>query len=107
MCYIVSFGNSDKYRLPFIESDDRDIKLVREDVESYLKGRFPQFAGLKFLEKMNLEKTTDTSARALPEFNADALNHIKDVLKIEVEDAESLEILDSNAPYAEINRDAI
>lgn len=102
MCYIVSFGNSDKYRLPFIESDDRDIKLVREDVESYLKGRFPQFAGLEFFSKMNLEKSTDTAARALPEFNASALNAIKNVLKIEVEDAESLEVLDNNAPWSNI-----
>lgn len=103
MCYIVSFGNSNKYRLPFIESDEKDIKLVREDVESYLKGKFPQFAGLKFFEKMNLEKTTDTACRALPPFDEVALNDIKKVLNIEVENAEFQEMLDNNAPWSNVN----
>lgn len=103
MCYIVSFGNSNKYRLPFIVSDERDLSLVREDVQNYLKGRFPEFAGLTFFSRMNLEKTSDTQARSLPEFNEDALKAIKKVLDMEVKNAEFQEQLDLNAPYSNIN----
>ncbi|MDE7403249.1 MAG: hypothetical protein K2M87_07550 [Muribaculaceae bacterium] len=102
MCYIISFGDSNKYRLPFVESGNRDIEKVREDITSYLKGKFPGFAGLKYLDKIKLEKVDDTAARAYPELNASSLGNIEKLLGRETKVAEAVKNLDSDAPWSNI-----
>ncbi|MBD5195454.1 MAG: hypothetical protein HDS12_00320 [Bacteroides sp.] len=99
---ILSFGNSSKYKVPSIECNNTDIKLVEKEVKEYLKVKFPEIEALPFYSSMTVEEVDADEAEGYPEFNAEALKNIEKTLSREVEDARSLDELNNNAPFANI-----
>ncbi|MDE7180750.1 MAG: hypothetical protein K2N88_06090 [Muribaculaceae bacterium] len=104
---VISFGDSAKYRVPSIESSEKDLKAVEENVKTYLKVKFPEIEALPFYSSMKVEEVDPAEAANYDEFNADALKSIRSVLVTEVKDARSLDVLNSDAPYSDINPDAL
>lgn len=97
--YIISFGNSSKYR---ITPETGDLADIKKDVKDYLVKKFPQIKALDFYDKMTVEEITPENAAqyaGYKEFDADSIREIENVLSTEVEDARSLKELNSNAPW--------
>lgn len=104
---IVSFGNSRKYRISIPKGDaKRDLASLKDEVKEYLKGKFPQIEALSFYDKLTVApvpENSDEDYSRFPELNKQSLAEIESVLSTEVEDAESLEELNSNAPWNSIH----
>lgn len=100
---IISFGDSAKYRVPAIECSDKDMKLVENEVKEYVKVKFPEIEALPYYSKLTIKEVDSTEAEGYPEFNESAMKAIEKVLSTEVEDARSIDELDLNAPYSDIN----
>ena len=111
--YIVSFGDSRKYRFPFTEipspdglhhSDSNPLSTVEEELNNYLYGLFPE-ANLAYytspkvteVEWSHRERYAD-----YPLLDSDAVEEIKKVLVKELRDMQSTDTLDSDAPYSNI-----
>ena len=100
--YVISFGDSIKYRLT---ADSAELTNLDEEIQKYLVKKFPEVSGLNFFDHMTVTEI-DASNQAdyadYPEFNENSIKEIKKVLSTEVEDHESLERLNSNAPWNNI-----
>lgn len=108
--YIVSFGDSEKYRLPVLEDNSEDhphdTPLVRleNELNSYLKERFPEDTFAYF----TTPKVTEISAlhadqyASYPMLDDAAVEEIKKVLVREIEVMQSEKQLDSDAPWSNI-----
>ena len=97
--YIVSFGNSIKYRINATAGSLDDIK---SQIKSYLEKKFPQLASLKFYDKMTVIPVDSSNAaeyEGYKEFGDTSIEEIKRVLSREVENEESVSRLNSNAPW--------
>ena len=99
--YIISFGNSTKYRL---NADEASLANLKNDIRKYLVKKFPQISDLSFFDKMTVtEVNPGNSAEyaSYPEFNEESVSEIKKVLSTEVRNEESVCRLNSNAPWGE------
>ena len=99
--YIISFGDSTKYRFT---PDESTLDSVRRDIKSYLASKFPQLSAPEYFEHMTVTEVNagnEDEYKDYPEFNADSIGEIKQVLSTEVKDEESLRRLNSNAPWGE------
>ena len=98
--YIVSFGNSTKYRL---SPDSNSLSHLYSDVRSFLAEKFPQLADPNFFDRMSVTRV-DADNRdeyaGYPEFDENSIAEIKDILSREVENMESVRKLNCNAPWA-------
>ena len=97
--YVISFGDSAKYR---IEAPFSDLDGIRDYVKEFLRNKFPDASNLGYFEKIDVIKVDDTNRAkfaAYPVFDEKALEKIKSVLSTEVEDRASLSRLNSNAPF--------
>ncbi len=100
--YLVSFGNSRKYKVETPDGSYAKINEVRDEIEKFLKEEFPSDGGLKYYREPHVvdvpadeaEKYTD-----YPELNAEAVAQIKETLCTEVKNMADQEQLDSNAPF--------
>lgn len=107
--YIVSFGDSAKFRVPSDETKENFEKSkVVVDLENalndYLKERFPETNYTYYTVPAISEVYPDDEEKyaSYPELNASALDSIKEALAKEVEDMESTRSLNSDAPYSNI-----
>lgn len=107
--YIVSFGDSRKYRLEYQSKPDEDQLLhrpepfvgIEKELNDYLRSLFPD-ESFAYFTSAKVEEV-DWSHRAqymeYPELDAKAVADIKAELKREVKDAEAVASLNSDAPY--------
>ena len=97
--YIISFGNSTKYRL---NADEASLVDLKNDIRKYLVNKFPQISDLNFFDKMTVTEVDSANSAeyaSYPEFNEKSICEIKQVLSTEVHDEESVRNLNSNAPW--------
>lgn len=111
--YIVSFGDSREYRLPFTEKDSFDglhrsdsspLFPVENELNAYLDELFPGENLAYYTSPKVTEVEWDHRSRYedYPLLDAAAVSDIKQVLAKEVRDMRSNEALDSDAPFSDI-----
>lgn len=97
--YIISFGNSTKYRFtPDVES----LSEISGDIKSYLAKKYPDLAAAPYYGKMNVTEVDASNEReykGYKEFDSNSVEEIKKVLSREIENAASVHELNSNAPW--------
>lgn len=109
--YIVSFGDSEQYRLPAADltssgnaNEEMLVKLEKE-LNSYLRQRFPEDVFAYY----TTPKVTEISAEHAPQYasypvlDKAAVDEIKRVLEREVKVMRAEKQLDDNAPWSNIN----
>lgn len=103
--YVVSFGVSDRYSVPYdgsIEEFERsgEFKRIKQAVCDYVKAKFPT-ADVKYVAPPQIEPSDDHD-EVLPLLDSDHLDLLKrDVMRqIEVKMGDSS--LNSDAPYSDI-----
>ena len=99
--YIISFGNSTKYRFT-PSADDRGLSDIQNDVKTYLANKYPELTSLGFYDQMTVtpvDASNEEQYSGYKEFDAASIGEIKRVLSREVDDMESLRRLNSNAPW--------
>lgn len=109
--FIVSFGDSDKYRVEFEDKSTNPyehpypLASVEKELNEYLNKQFPGKTFAYYTTPRVTEVSWAHRDQYLdyPELDADAMEAIKKVLKVEVENMESNKRLDNNAPYADVN----
>ena len=99
--YIVSFGDSEKYRLAVKEGDSDPLQGLEKELDSYLRERFPGDSFAYFTSPKVTEVTWEHRDRYenYPELNDKAIENIKAVLVKEVKDRNDMQQLNSDAPY--------
>lgn len=113
--YIVSFGDSKKYRVEFEDVANVDpfhhtnpLESIESDIKGYLEGLFPGEA-LAYFETPKITEVywkDRAEYESYPVLDATAIKAIEAELKVEVENRDDQNRLDCNAPYAEVNPDA-
>lgn len=104
--YVVSFGASDRYSVPFdgsleeFESSD-EFKRIKDAVYDYVKAKFPT-ADVNYVAAPQIEPFDDHD-EVVPLLDHDHLEMLKhDVarqVKVKMADAS----IDSDAPYSDVN----
>lgn len=97
--YIISFGNSIKYR--FTPGNDT-LDGLSSDIKGYLSKKFPQLPALSFYDKMTVMPVDTSNAEeyaGYKNFDSASLEEIKKILSEEVETAAAISRLNSNAPW--------
>lgn len=104
--YLVSFGNSDKYVLRDTEVGERSrLTRIEAELNSYLRNKFPNESFTYY----TTPRVEDISAEDASEYSiyrkldSSAIESIKKVLAKEVENMESNEELNADAPFANVN----
>ncbi len=105
--YLVSFADSEVYRLPYEEGTDIKTRLdsLSEKLKVYLNGKYPDEPVAYFTSPKVEEIYTESDAElysSYPLLDADALAAIEKKLGREVLDRESVNRLNSDAPFADI-----
>lgn len=103
--YIVSFGNSKKFRLYLPDGEKPDTSKCEEHIKDLLKQKFPQMPAPDFFSAATLEyipHEDENKYTDYQELNSDSITQIMQTLEREVDDAESLHRLNSNAPWGGI-----
>ncbi len=113
--YIVSFGDSKKYRVEFEDVANVDpfhhtnpLEAVESDIKGYLENLFPGEA-LAYFETPKITEVywkDRAEYESYPVLDATAIKAIEAELKVEVENRDDQNRLDCNAPYAEITPEA-
>lgn len=109
--YAVSFGDSEKYRVD--ETPDMSVHRRLEEVEyelrSYLKTLFPEetFAYFVTPKVEEVYESNLSEYGSIKPLDDEAVEAIKKVLANGVRDMNSVNALDSDAPFASINPDAL
>lgn len=103
--YVVSFGSSDKYSVPFdgsIEEFERSdvFKHIRDAVYDYVKEKFPE-ADVKYAAEAQVVPI-DKQDEVYPVLNADNLGKLKHDVARQIEVKMGYTSLDSDAPYSDI-----
>ncbi|MDE5796453.1 MAG: hypothetical protein K2H75_05035 [Muribaculaceae bacterium] len=99
--YIVSFGDSEKYRLVLKEDDSETLENVEKKLDSYLRDKFPGDSFAYFTSPKVTEVAWEHRDRyeTYPELDDKAIEAIKAVLAKEVKDRDDMQQLNSDAPY--------
>lgn len=116
--YIVSFGDSRKYRLPFEEnsyddnlhhSDRSPLNKVERELNAYLKAKFPDKMFSYFTTPKVEEVAWDERDKyeSYPLLDETAMTDIKGVLVREVQDMQSTRELNSDAPFSDVSSNAV
>ncbi|MCM1152468.1 MAG: hypothetical protein NC328_02290 [Muribaculum sp.] len=109
--YLVSFGNSDEYRLETQEIlvPGKGYKVlaideIENEIKEYLTGKFPGIPlAYYFTPKVTeISVSHESEYRGYKPLNDEALQQIKKNLTTEVENMEANDRLDRNAPYADV-----
>lgn len=110
--YIVSFGDSRKYKVEFKDVDNVDnyhhtdpLKIIEQEISEYLQKEFPgQSLAYFTTPKITEVKWSDREKYAdYPELDRVEVEKIKSVLKREIEMRQDLDRLDRNAPFDQIS----
>lgn len=104
--YVVSFGASDKYSVPFdgsIEDFKRsdEFKRIKDAVYDYVKEKFPE-ADVKYVAEPQVEPL-DKCDDVYPVLDADNLGKLKHNVARQVEVKMGDTALNSDAPYSDVN----
>lgn len=112
--YIVSFGDSRKYR---VEVDDHSTTYVHEnhflklekELNDYLAEKFPDSTFAYYTTPRVTEVDVCHAAKydGYPELDGKAVEEIKKVLVEEIRNMESQRGLDNNAPFADVSVDKV
>ncbi len=107
--YIVSFGDSAKFRVSSDETKENFEKSkIIVDLENalndYLKEKFPEtnYTYYTVPSISEVDPADEGQYASYPELDSSALESIKKALAVEVEDMESNRRLNSDAPYSNI-----
>ncbi|MCM1290503.1 MAG: hypothetical protein NC201_03190 [Prevotella sp.] len=109
--YIVSFGDSNKYRYEFADVMSEDpvkkvnpLDWLEKDLHDFLEEKFPgrTFAYLVTPRVTEVLWKNREKYIGFPELNRIAVEQIKSVLIEEVESREDLKRLNNNAPYDQL-----
>ena len=113
--FIVSFGDSDRYKVEFDDYSTNPYEhpspraAVEKELNDYLKKKFPG----KTFAYYTTPKVTEVSWEHRDRYadykplTMDAIESIKKILEEEVENMKYQKHLDNNAPYAVMNPDAV
>lgn len=104
--YIVSFGDSDKYSVPFNGSREEfekssEFNHIKDEVFDYVKSKFPE-AQFKDVITPKVEEIRDND-EVYPVLNADNLGKLKHDVARQIEVKQGDTALNSDAPYSNIN----
>jgi hypothetical protein len=112
--YIISFGDSAKFRIKCADSKEeleKSKKLVdfENSLNSFLKEKFPAGNYTFYTTPAITEVYPEDAAKydSYPELDAKGVEKIKAVLLKEVEDMQSTRTLNSDAPYSDVNQSAV
>ncbi len=99
--YIVSFGDSEKYRLTVREGEADPLQAVEKELDTYLRDKFPGDSFAYFTSPKVTEVAWEHRDRyeSYPKLNEKAVEAIKVVLAKEVKDRNDMQQLNSDAPY--------
>lgn len=100
--YLVSFGDSRKYKVISADGSYSRINEVREEVEEFLKREFPSDGALKYYREPHVEDVpSDEEAKYAdyPELDDAAVADIEQALCTEVKNLAYQQQLDSDAPF--------
>lgn len=101
--YIISFGDSNKYRLTTNDDPQHISRLVdyERELNAYLHRLFPgeTFAYFTTPKVEEISMAHAAQYAEYPELNDRALEEIKNSLKTELENREDQNQLDSDAPF--------
>lgn len=108
--YIVSFGDSEKYRINYSGTKEELQKSpimqhIENTIEKYIKGKVPEGSEAKLYVKpyiSEISKENESEFASYPELDEASLPEIEKVLLNEVEDMLSLKCLNKNAPFDDI-----
>ncbi|MDE5870760.1 MAG: hypothetical protein K2H22_02275 [Muribaculaceae bacterium] len=103
--YVVSFGASDRYSVPFdgsLEEFERsdDYRRIKDAVYDYVKSKFPT-ADLRYVAAPQIEPLDDRD-EVLPVLDRDHLDQLKHEVERQVEVKMADHTLDSDAPYSDV-----
>lgn len=103
--YIVSFGDSDKYSVPFDGSKEEfeksgEFKHIKDDVFEYVKSKFPE-AKYDDVIAPKVEEPTQRD-EVYPVLDSDNLGKLKHDVVRQVEVKMQDKKMDSDAPYSNI-----
>lgn len=110
--YIVSFGDSNQYRVEFDDVANVDpfhhtnpLERIEAEIETYLEGLFPGKPLAYYITPKVIEVNWEDRDKyvSYPVLDDKAVKEIEAVLRTGVENMESQNTLDINAPYAEVN----
>ncbi|MDE6811166.1 MAG: hypothetical protein K2J15_02320 [Muribaculaceae bacterium] len=104
--YLISFGNSDKYVLRDTESGEKSSMMrIEADLNAFLRSKFPDetFAYYTTPKVEEISEEGSEKYESYRKLDADAIEEIKSVLVKEVENMESNQELNDDAPYANVN----
>lgn len=99
--YIVSFGDSEKYRLVLKEDDSETLQNVEKKLDSYLRNRFPGDSFAYFTSPKVTEVAWEHRGQyeSYPELDDKAIAAIEAVLAKEVKNRDDMKQFNSDAPY--------
>ena len=103
--YVVSFGASDRYSVPFegsLEDFERsdEFRHIKDAVYDYVKSKFPE-ADVKYVAAPQIEPLDDRD-EVIPVLDRDHLDHLKHEVARQVEVKMGDTSLNSNAPYSDV-----
>lgn len=99
--YVISFGNSKKYKVP--ADDSKTIECAKEDIAKYLTEKFPSVDYLSFYKHITINEEPGSEADQYEDLECAKIEDIEKVLGVEVKDMESLDLLNRNAPFDDIS----
>ena len=116
--YIVSFGDSRKYRFPFVElpsedglhhSDRTPLANMEKELNEYLKKEFPDdnFAYFTTPKVTEVDWDHRDKYESYPLLDGKAIEEIKKVLSEEVKDMRSTQEMNDDAPFSDVNAAAV
>lgn len=104
--YLVSFGHSDKYILRDSESGEKSrLTQIESELNAFLRQQFPDET-FAYFTSPRVDEIGEAGAEkyaSYPKLDSKAVEAIKKVLVKEVKDMESTEIINSDAPFANVN----
>lgn len=105
--YVLSFGNSRKYRLKATpDGADALFKNLSNKIKSYVELTYPQLPAEKYYSRLEVKMVDPMFVADYEVYSSDAITEFKKVIDREVADFESLEQIDSNAPWSNVDADA-
>lgn len=109
--YLVSFGDSRKYKISFDGSANElalspSMTSIKKQLEKYIKEKdpfdsHPLYYASPLIEEIPPYK--ESAFDSYPELNKEAIDSIQKELVNEVDDQQDLECLNRNAPFDDLN----
>lgn len=103
--YIVSFGDSEKYRLETDEIAEKALEPIVEGLKNYMSGKFPgrDFSYYTTPDVKEINRMDKSEYQSYPVLDTVAVAKIRKVIDNGMKDKESLCELNSNAPFDDLN----